>query len=350
MIEKGKIGMLFKYRIYFILAMVFLLFLKPAHADEDDKLEQKRKELSSVSLNKKSPQTLPDSLKRFNFYLYAGAVEGYDNNVFLNPARKGDLFDQAMLDVVAKYRITDNLNFKSSYNITSITYHEFTTLSMLNNDLAVSFEYYPTKNIKIESGYDLYLADYLNNKEADVDSNGPFALVKYFINKNSYIGARYSFGQYQYERNIRDASNNTSSIEREDHRHAVTAEGGTYIGDLFLKVKNRYYFNESNDGYMDFYDYQANKTMAYASYPIIDKLSLNLKAGYKRKEYKSRTITTDSTKEEHDDLLLLGVGLYYELNKNLYLNANCNYRQNYSNDPIQEYSGTVSSVGISYTF
>ena len=339
-----------KYKIYIMLVMVLLLSIAFVYADEEDKLEQKRKELSSLSLKEKAPQELPESRKRFGFYLYAGAVEGYDNNVFLSSARKGDIFDQAMLDVVAKYRLTENLNFKSLYNVTSITYHEFTTLSMLNNDLAVSFEYYPTKDIKIESGYDFYFADYLNNEEADVDSNGPFALLKYFINKNSYIGARYSFGQYQYERNIRDANNNISSIEREDHRHAVTAEGGTYIGDLFLKVKNTYYFNESNDGYMDFYDYQANKTMAYASYPIIDKLSLNLKAGYKRKDYKSRTITTDSTKEEHDDLLLLGAGLYYKLNKNLYLNANCNYRQNYSNDPIQEYSGTVSSVGISYTF
>ena len=127
-------------------------------------------------------------------------------------------------------------------------------------------------------------------------------------------------------------------------------EAVTHFGKLFVKVKNRYYFNESNDEYMDYYDYQAERVNLYTAYPLTEKLSVLLSGGYQYKDFKSRTITTDADKKEHDHLMTLGSGINYKILPSFYISANYTYRQNYSNDPMQEYSGSVSTAGINYFF
>ena len=160
---------------------------------------------------------------------------------------------------------------------------------------------------------------------------------------------QYYFCDYKH-RDIRDGANNKIDVTREDNRNNVSGVVVTHLGKLFLKIKNTYNFNESNDGYMDYYDYQSDRVSLYTAYPLTEKLSILLNGGYQYKKFKSRTITIDSNKKEHDNLMILGGGLNYKMFSSFYISANYTYRQNYSNDPMQEYSGSVSTVGINYFF
>lgn len=337
-----------RYIAYILITgFVFYNTTTSLFADEQEIVE-KYKDYKVAEIESSS-KNIYDLEERFTHHIYAGVSEGYDNNVFLDPSRKGDMFDQAMADIILRYRLTDKIDLKAHYDFTSITYHEFTTLSMIDNDVSASFEYYPHKRVRIEMGYDVDFIDYFKNKDGDFTTNGPFAGIKYYIDENTYVGARYQYYFCDYKhRDIRNSSNNKIDVTREDHRNNIVGEVVTHLGKLFLKVKNTYYFNESNDEYMDYYDYQSERVNLYTAYPLTKKLSVLFNGGYQYKDFKSRTITIDPNKKEHDHLMTLGGGINYKILPAFYISANYTYRQNYSNDPLQEYSGSVSTVGINY--
>ena len=129
------------YRIAILCFFIVCFFILPALADQED-ARDKHKDLQQPSA-KKASGTVSGVKDKLSYNVYLGILEGYDNNVYLNPARKGDTFDQAMADVVFRYRLSDKLDIKAHYDFTSITYHKFTDVSMLDNQVAASFEYYP---------------------------------------------------------------------------------------------------------------------------------------------------------------------------------------------------------------
>ncbi|NQT95603.1 MAG: hypothetical protein HQ572_04055 [Candidatus Omnitrophica bacterium] len=324
---------------------VVTMLSSSSFADEEE-TRQKHKDYEQPAAATET-SSLPEKL---NTQFSIGALEGYDNNAFLNSSKKGDIFDQAFGDIVIRYMLTDNLNIKAIYDFMSITYHEQTSLSMLDNDIAGGFEYYIGENIKVEAGYDIDFIHYINNEESDLQTDGPFGGIRLYFDKGSYIGSKYRYKLYDYdERNIRLSGNRPSDTVREDHRHQIIGEAQISREKLSIKAKNTFNINDSNDEHMDYYDYWSNKIMGYITYNVDDKVFIMLNGGYQRKEYESREITT-STAEQEDDLMILGGGIYYQVSQKFYVNANYTYRQNYSNDPFQEYSGSVGTVGINCLF
>jgi opacity protein-like surface antigen len=337
-----------KSAIIAFLCFLLILCSCGVYADEE---EQRQKHKGSITQKTQVSQEASAFSERLKARSYASFYEGYDNNVFLNSARENDMFDQFMYGTEVKYRLNNQLDLAATYDFTSITYHDYKSLSLVDNEFSASLQYYIGKHIKLDAGYELDLVTYLDNSGADFKSDGPFAAIRYYFTPSSYIGAGYSYEFFDYtSRKVRDSINQVSAITREDHRHNIKAEAATTVGKLLVKIKNTYYFNESNDGFMDYYDYQSDKASCYLTYPVAENIFLIGTGGYQRKEYKSRKITTSSSKEEHDDLMILGAGLYYRLTSRFYINTSYTYRQNYSNDPIQEYSGSIVTAGFNYFF
>jgi hypothetical protein len=321
----------------------------PVSADEED-TRDKHKVMQQPVAGKTTMASsgIKDKLS-YNFYI--GALEGYDNNVYLDSRRKGDTFDQAMADVVIRYRLNDRLDIKARYDFTSITYHRFTDVNMMDNQISASFEYYPQNRLKVEAGYLVDFVDYFKGKDSDFMMDGPFGGVKYYIDRNTYIGGMYQYSVYDYStRKTRDGSNQITDITRKDKRNTIIAEFATYLGKLFVKVKNTYFFNDSNDRYLDYYDYNSERINLYAAYPVTERFTVLFNGGYQRKDFKSRTTTKDENKKEHDNIMMLGGGLYYKLLPSCSISLNYSYRQNYSNDPIQEYSGSIGTIGLNLSF
>ncbi|TRZ50719.1 MAG: hypothetical protein D4S01_06135 [Dehalococcoidia bacterium] len=321
----------------------------PVFADEED-ARDKHKDIQQPSA-KKASGTVAGVKDKLSYNVYLGILEGYDNNVYLNPARKGDTFDQAMADVVFRYRLNDKLDIKAHYDFTSITYHKFTDVSMLDNQISASFEYYPQNRLKLEAGYLVDFVDYLKGKDSDLMMDGPFAGARYYIDKKTYVGGRYQYNIYDYKsRKTRNSSDQETNITRKDKRNTVIAEFATYAGKLFVKVKNTYFWNNSNDQYLDFYDYNSERINLYTAYPVTEKFTVLLNGGYQRKDFKSRTTVKDPSKKEHDNIMMLGGGLSYKPLPSCSIDLDYSYRQNYSNDPIQDYSGAIGTIGVNIFF
>jgi len=337
-----------KIALYTILLFLAIGSGISGFADEEETRQKQKDQVHLLEETVAEEAAIGD---RFKTYFSISATEGYDNNVFLDSSRKGDAFDQIMGDLIARYRLNKQVDIKARYDFTSITYHEATDLSMIDNDGVLSLEYYPMNNVRIEAGYEADLLTYLKNKDGDLIKEGPFCAIRHYFNPKTYIGAKYQYSSYDYEhRNIRGGAGNRLPLTRKDHRHNAIAEIITHIKKLFLKIKATYYFNESNDEYMDYYDYWSGKINLYTAYPVTQKMSILFNGGYQYKDYESRTITTSVDKKESDDLMILGGGLFYKITPSFYINTNYTYRQNYSNDPFQEYSGSVGTVGFNYLF
>jgi opacity protein-like surface antigen len=339
-----------RYVKCFIFFCLLFSFSKPAclSADEEDTRDKHQDIQQGTTKQAPAVSGIKDRLS-YNFYI--GALEGYDNNVYLNPSRKGDTFDQVMADAVFRYRLNDRLDIKAQYDFTSITYHRYTDVSMLDNQILASFEYYPQNRFKIEAGYLVDFIDYLKGKDSDYMLDGPFAGLRYYLNKKTYMGGMYQYGVYDYRsRKTRNSSDQETDITRKDKRNTVIAEFATSIGKLFVKIKNTYFWNDSNDQYLDFYDYNSERINLYTAYPINSKLTLLLNGGYQRKDFKSRTTIKDPSKKEHDNIMILGGGVSYKLMPSCSLSLNYSYRQNYSNDPIQDYSGSIGTLGVNIFF
>lgn len=342
--KHGRYGLIF--------AMIFLSILQASaevvfSADEEESRQKQRDARAATE----TPQiVMPKRQDNLDLNIYISATEGFDSNVFLDSSRKGDLFDEAVVGLGIKNSVNDSFAFKIDYSGRSITYHEYSDFSMFDNDISLTVEYYIGKAARLRAGYDADFINYMKNENGDFLRKGPFADFRYFIAPRTYVGAGYSYQLYDYDkRKIRNGENQMLDMTREDHRHNIMGEFATKLGKLSFKLKNIYYFNESNDGYMDFYDYTADRVSGYIAYPVHKKLQLIFNGGYLRKDFKSRKITGGSSKE-YDDLMILGGGAYYIFSPSLFLNANYTYRQNYSNDPVQEYSGTTGTVGLHYFF
>ena|GEM_PF-782422 len=337
------------YKTLFLCCCLLCAADVSSRADDEDTRE-KHKDINQIP-----PKTAPKSAlsirDKLSYNVYVGVFEGYDNNVYLDSKRKGDLFDQFNSDAVLRYRINDNFDVKARYDFTGITYHEFTDVSMMDNRLAASFEYYHQDRVKTEAGYSVDFIDYFKGKDSDLASNGPFAGIRYYIDRKTYIGGIYQYTVYDYKsRKIRDGLDNEIDSTRKDCRNTVITEFAAYVDNLFVKVKNTYFINDSNDEYLDYYDYNSERVNLYVAYPVSARLTVLINGGYQRKDFKSRTTIKDPDKKEQDNIIMLGGGLFYQLSPSCSANLDYSYRQNYSNDPIQEYSGSIMTAGINISF
>jgi hypothetical protein len=337
--------------IKFFTACVFMLFLIAGTAFADDEDTRDKHKITKGTLGEKQAESVSSFTDKLSYNAYMGALEGYDNNVYLDPSRKGDIFDQVMADIVLRYRVNNKLDIKTRYDFTSITYHRFTDVSMLDNQVSAGLEYYPFNRLKAEAGYIIDFIDYFKSKDSDYMMDGPYAGIRYYINRKAFIGTMYQYSEYDYSsRKTRDNSAVETDITRKDKRNSLTAEIGSYLGKLFVKIKNTYFWNDSNDQYLDFYDYNSERINLYAAYPVTDKVSAILSGGYQRKDFKNRTTIKDPGKKENDNIMMLGAGFSYSIMPSCSVSFNYSYRQNYSNDPVQEYSGSIGTIGLNLSF
>ena len=288
---------------------------------------------------------------RFKLRTTVGLFEGFDNNVFLDSSRQSDMFDQAGIGLGLKYDASRDLKLNVKGGLTTITYHEVTDATMLNSNAKAFFDYF-CGPVKTYAGYGIDDYYYPRNEDGDFFVHGPFAGARYYcLDPKFYLGAMYNYEMYDYQhRPIRNGEDAVLEQDRDDKRHNIIGESGIYCGKTVYKLKNTLYFNDSNDEFMDYYDYWADRIMGYVTWPVwCDKLFVTLEGGYQYKHFYSRE-TTESTSKEHDNLMILGAGFYYEICKSFYASFNYSYRENYSNNPVSEYSGSMYTAGVSYSF
>jgi len=313
---------------------------------KEEKYEDQKREITQARpLVKKT-----ESMGNLKINTTVGLFQGYDNNVNLDSSRKGDSFNEIIALVDARYPLNDWLKLKFGYNTYNVLYYDFTNYTVLDNAVRAGLESKIADNVTLDTGYEFEYIYYPKDDQGTYYANKLGSSLRHKISKNLYHKLGYEFQMRDWtDRKARNGAGVIEDTERQDYRNSIKYEIGYLVWKTLLKLKTDVYFNDSNDEYLDYYDYTSYSVSVFAARPLVDKLTGILRAGYQWKRYDERTITTGDSKEK-DKTMILGAGLTYDITRDLALSANYTYRQNYSNDPIQRYSESMTTLGCYYTF
>ncbi len=335
-----------------IACFVILLFNKSASAsDLSDKknsaMGQTQQDIFGEIYNES--RFLPGKL-----LFYCDLYEGYDNNVNLDSFRKKDMFSEVDVELGYKQPLTTEINGTLDYSLNSTNYHHVTDASFYDNSLSLNFDsdiFDERANIALNNKveYNYYSKDELST----YTSYNPQLALKHNINESVFQKLCYDFELREYTgTRATDGTGSKRDTGRSDISNGVSYEiGATFLKDIFIKVKNEYLVNDSNDQFMDYYDYWAYRVAVTGVMPLLTKRLYGLVSiGYQRTDYNSRQLVQDNTKTEKDNLYLASSSVIFDITKRLSVSLNYTYRQNESNEPSQKYSGSIMSAGFHYAF
>ena len=332
-----------KCKLFLILAGVVLLSNLMSFAQTIDDKQEMREELKKI---KPPKPALP-----FEWSATGGVFSGYDSNVNLSPTKKGDLFQEGMFSAAVTKPLFDGLRFSVNYDFDYINYDHMTDASNMLNHVNLKL----SKEI---SAFDLATGFDFSSFYYPKDENGTFLMYKCFASVRQYLNKRW-YHQLRYDavqkihtdrKALAETITTYQNKELESRRHVFEYSTGSKIfRDLFANIKARFTINDSNAKYLNFYDYKTYEVSPSISYNITRKINLYTDFRYARRNYKSRIITTGTDKEE-DDLYTTNTELRYKINKNNIISLIYTYRNNASNEPLEEYTENVVSAGWQYNF
>jgi len=276
---------------------------------------------------------------------------GYDSNVNLDTKRKGDVFESILFSLDYRKPITEDIKFTFDYDLYALNYNEYTdTSSILDHfRLGLQKKFSP---FVIGTGYDLGMLYYPYNEDGD------FLLHKGFVYLGQDILKRI-YHQIQFEAGLKDYTNKKALLDtidtyqdekRQDKRLGVEYRLGSLVNRrLRLSFRTMFLVNDSNARYVDFYDYKAYQASSGFDYAILGNLYLISNFSYLRKNYNSRTVTLKDYRQR-DNLYAGSLGLKCKVNEKNSMSLVYSYRENSSNDSLEEYSGNMITCGWQYNF
>jgi hypothetical protein len=281
----------------------------------------------------------------------ASAQIGYDNNASLSSTHRGDLFAQENVNVAYKHKMANGWSLRFNGGVLNSNYFEQTDQNILIPGVGAELGYLWNKRTMLTASYDLEYVDFVNNESVTtLNQDLHFGLKRKLNNKLvASVGTGVLFKDYQ-DRNARLETGLSSSKEREDERFVLDTDLSYKPNkNLLLKAGAAYYANDSNDRLTDYYDYSSVKIYIAATQKFNTRLSGSLRFSVENRDYDVRPIVRASGTEK-DEIYATSGSLNYELREDLYLTAGLVYRTKVSNEPTQEYTGLLSSLGLRYSF
>jgi len=337
-----------------MLLSIFLLVGLPPQIKAAEVLEEETTPKYLGATQKKTYEKAEEikGAKVFKAKYFFAAAQGYDNNVYLDSQRKGDTFSEGILDASVVYPMTGRWDIFGGIGVHDITYWDVTDASLVDTDLKFGFEGKFFGTVTLTALNDFEVVEYPYNEDGSYIGDKIGFKIKHLLPK-TYLPATFfhSFGYEYFYKDYMDrkASNGygaRSPNDRVDKRHTLNSEFGAYFKKAMLKLSSEFYVTDSNDIYFDYYDYQSRRIGLSLIYLFTDKMTAIFSVGHQRKHYDHRVTQVDNTKCETDNIVTAGASIFYDIYKNASLGLNYFYRENDSNDPIQEYSGSITSLGL----
>jgi len=278
-------------------------------------------------------------------------TQGYDSNVHLDSRRDGDAFTQIFFQTRLTSALDDDTKGILGYEIMSLVYPDTSEYNLIRNVLRCGIDYKVNSDVNVSFDYRFGVSDYVNTSPDDLLDHALDFKFKQDLPENFYhsLGYEFMFKDYQ-ARKIRRFAGATGPKEREDMRNGVVYELGKYFTNDLIRTQFQYYYNDSNDAFMDYYDYDSFRSTISWIHLFNDKLFGLLSFSRQLRSYENRTLTTDNGAKEWDRTYVGTSALYYNLKEGLNLALTYTYRQNYSNEPTSRYSGSTVSLGANYSF
>jgi len=283
----------------------------------------------------------------------AGIGIGRDDNARLDSGRKGDAFLQESASVGWRKRTGDNSRLRVFYDVFNVNYFEVTDQSFLWQGAGAGYDVALTPETAVQFDYTLEWLYFPDNESVGSHVNeGRIGLLRRFYS-GAYVKAGIGLSERQFADNKRrdGAGLLSGDDERTDRRVGGDAEIGFLpIKTLLVRLGGSIYNNDSDDAFHDFYDYRSVSSYATATLRITAKLFAFFKAGIENQAFHSRPLLDAPGSEEDSDLYTGTLAIFYRLRENITLSLTQNYREKVSNEPSREHSGSISTLGLLYSF
>jgi len=285
--------------------------------------------------------------QRYKTKLLLSAVQGYDNNVFLDPRREHDTFSEGILDASVTYPLNGRWDLTGEVSAHDITYWRATAASLVDTDLILGLEGKLIGGATIKVFNDIELVEYVKNDDGEYLGDKAGFVLKQKLPKNFFHSLKYEYFYKNYsDRKAMNGWGGLTNKDRVDNRNTIYYDAGFYLKKAMFKGFGEYYINRSNDNYLDYYDYESVRVGCSTIYLLTSKMSAYLSYYRQFRNYDARTIPGDNTQAEKDRTWVATTSLFYDFSKNVSLGLNYSYRQNLSNYPAQKYSGSITSMGL----
>ncbi len=318
----------------------------------DDKKELppvKKKTVMRVPSSASRPAAKKTSKKKTQFLLSQSV--GFDNNVFLDSRRNEDAFFQTFFKITHTSPLSEKVKGILSYELMSLLYPDSTDAGLFKNGIYGGFEDKLTDDITLSKGFGIDYYDYPASGSDDFLDYKANLKAKQSLPRKLYHAMKFEFLFRDYsERRIRTIDGPLSNKKREDHRYTLGYEFGKYLKKDLLKADFQYYYNHSNETFMKYYTYESYLIGPSWTHLFNNKWFSYLSFLREWKDYRTRSISQDAGCKEWDRTYIATAALFYNLRKDLTLNMNYTWRENWSNEPSATYAGSIITAGVFYKF
>ena len=278
---------------------------------------------------------------------------GYESNPANDSARKGDIYlsDSAYLTLSKK--LTPTMTYQGIYSGSFDNYMEYGDGDYTSQTLTpVKLLWQPGRMWRVDGGVDLNLTYYPRSGPSNYRELKPSIGVRQNLWGSWFHSARYEWFVRRYiSKKARDgAGAEKNHVARQDTRHRLRYEFGTTWKDALMKVKQEWYFHDSNDERQDFYDAEDYKVTASVNRQMTTKLSLNASYSFERKNYKHRQVSGITAEARYDDTQTWKIQGTYDIEKMWSVNPSFEYKFLGSNDPTGEYVDTTINCTLTARF
>jgi hypothetical protein len=284
---------------------------------------------------------------------YVDLSFGYNNNVNSNSDRNGDVFLQMSSRIQAAYTGWNELRPLIGLDTFATKYSE------REDSDGYDISAFTGVDWKINPGllwsnriiFDKYIMP--NSKNSNFYAPKFSTSIKHLLAKRLSHKFTYEWSYLDYyKRIIRTGSGqlSTDDTKRHDYRDRYAYSLRFQLDKVSFGLLSEMIFNDSNYTLEDYYDYRSFRVKPSITYFFNDKLSAKLTYGTKEKDYKNRTVSTNSNDEVCETNVSYSTAIYYDLKKNVTCGITYSYTENSSNEPTQEYSASTILGNFTYIF
>ena len=295
--------------------------------------------------------------KRLRFYGEVSHLIGYESNPSNGVNHIGDTYMEESLYLLLSKRMTPTVTWQGTYSGYYDNYLEYGDGDYISQTLTpVKLLWQPGRMWRVDGGVDLNLTYYPLSGPSNYRDFKPFIGVRQNIGELPKLGSLFHSVRYEWfirdyiSKKARDGASAETLSNRVDTRHRLRYEIGTTWEEILLKLRQDWYWHDSNDARNDFYDAQDYKVTFSANRQMTKKLSMNASYSFERKNYEHRPVSGITGEARYDDTQTWTVSGAYDFDKTWSFDPSFSYKFLDSNEPTGEYVDTTISGTLTARF
>lgn len=275
-----------------------------------------------------------------------------ESNPNLSKSRSSAVYTEEYLSSTFSYKLHPQLTWQAGYSLDALHYNEFTDLRTLTNTLTTKLLWRFVPGFRAEAHYTFDDSDYPYDDGASTWDQKVHLRLRQSVLKNyyHYVGWTYLNKQYKDKFKRDGAGTRIPGKRRQDQRDTMVYElGGTVAEVNTLKLRQEFYFNDSNESNTDYNDAQNYKIKLTYLRDWDKRWSTTSAFTYDYKQYEDRSVS-EKVVAQRDNTKTYDLGLTYKMTPNVDLAYTWKYKKNDSNDPAQAYQDITNSLALTASF